>query len=65
MTRHLRKAAVCPKEGSGLAEELVRPQSTGTGMFCLLDVALIRLEYSDTAAFDQTSVKALPPRGGY
>lgn len=49
---HLGEAAVGP-------EGAVRAQSPETGAFCLLDVALIGLEDSDTAAFDQVSVK--PP----
>lgn len=48
--RHLGKAAVGPKGA-------IRAQSPETGTFCLLDVALIGLEDSDTAAFDQASVK--------
>lgn len=42
------------EEESRLADELLRPESTGSDRFCLLDVALQRLECSDTAA----SVKA-------
>lgn len=53
---HLGKAAVCPEGGSGLST--VRAQSPGTGTFCLLDVALVGLEDSDTAAFDRASVKS-------